>query len=84
MFRANVDYIEVLGGGSEPITGVIGDTTLDGEVTIADAILALRHIMGLETLTGDALAQADANQDGNVTIEDCILILRAALGLIEL
>ena len=85
-YWANVDYIEVTGGGSdpEPITGIIGDTTLDGEVTIADAILALRHIMGLETLTGDALAQADANQDGNVTIEDCILILRAALGLIEL
>jgi hypothetical protein len=81
-----VDQVEFFGeaGGSEPITGVIGDTTLDGEVTIADAILALRHIMGLETLTGDALAQADANQDGNVTIEDCILILRAALGLIEL
>jgi hypothetical protein len=81
-----IDQVEFFGeaGGSEPITGIIGDTTLDGEVTIADAILALRHIMGLETLTGDALAQADANQDGNVTIEDCILILRAALGLIEL
>ena len=80
-----IDQVEFFGeGGSEPITGIIGDTNLDGEVTIADAILALRHIMGLETLTGDALEQADANQDGNVTIEDCILILRAALGLIEL
>ncbi|MBR3299132.1 MAG: DUF2436 domain-containing protein [Clostridia bacterium] len=85
MFRANVDYIEVLGGGDQPpVTGIIGDTNLDGEVTVADAILALRHIMGLDTLTGEALEQADANQDGNVTIEDCILILRAALGLIEL
>ncbi|MBR5947294.1 MAG: choice-of-anchor J domain-containing protein, partial [Clostridia bacterium] len=84
-YWANVDYIEVLGGGdTPPVVGVIGDTNLDGEVTIADAILALRHIMGLETLTGEALEQADANGDGNVTIEDCILILRAALDLIEL
>ena len=84
MFRVNVDYIEVLGGGQPPVPGIIGDTNLDGQVTTADAILALRHIMGLETLTGAALEQADGNLDGNVTIEDCILILRAALGLIVL
>ena len=67
---------------SEPGTGgLIGDADLNGSVTIADAILALRHAMGLSTLSGQGLANADADANGSVTTADAIIILRLAMGL---
>ena len=82
MFQANVDYIEVHGGGETPPTGIIGDVDLDGDVDVADAILALRYCMHLIDLNDDQLAQGDVNGDGVVSIDDAILILRIAMGLI--
>ena len=68
---------------TEPEAELIGDVDGDGEVTAADALLALRYVMGLAELDEAQLAQADVNGDGEVTIVDSLLIQRYAMGVIE-
>ena len=57
------------------------DTT--GAVGISDVIAQLRHIVGLNTLTGVALGAADNDGDGAVAISDVISSLRQIVGLQE-
>ena len=59
----------------------LGDLNEDGKVTAADARLALRAAVGLDTLTEQKKALADVNNDGKVTAADARKILRAAVGL---
>lgn len=59
----------------------LGDVNLDGEVTAADARLALRAAVGLETLTDAQKTPADVDHDFDITAADARLILRAAVGL---
>ena len=61
----------------------LGDVDADGSVTAADARLALRRAVDLETFArGSAqYTAADADRDGTVTAADARLILRAAVGL---
>ena len=72
---------------SLPLTGLaavkVGDVDFDGEVTAADARLALRRAVELETYEkgSDAYVACDADRDGEVTAADARLILRAAVGL---
>ncbi len=60
---------------------VLGDVNGDGRITSADARLALRAAVSLETLDAVKLLSADANSDGKVTSADARLILRVAIGL---
>ena len=60
---------------------VLGDVNDDGRITSADARLALRAAVSLETLDAVQLLSADANGDGKVTSADARLILRVAVGL---
>ncbi|MBR5948051.1 MAG: choice-of-anchor J domain-containing protein [Clostridia bacterium] len=80
-----LDQFEVWGReGEEPIEPeLIGDVDGDGEVTAADALLAMRHAMGLEELSEEQLARADADGDGEVTMFDCLLIQRRAMEIIS-
>ncbi|MGN1112848.1 MAG: leucine-rich repeat protein, partial [Acutalibacteraceae bacterium] len=59
---------------AEPITALLGDVNGDGELTIADAILAQKYISGIITLEGDALTAADVTKDGSVSIADAIIL----------
>ena len=59
-----------------PDQPVSGDVNGDKTVTVDDAILILRHIADLDTLTGDALIAADANGDKVVDVNDAIVILK--------
>ncbi len=72
------------GGGRPdfPRRGLKGDVDLDGSVTAADARLALRLAVALDTAESGspAFVAADVNLDGVVTAEDARLILRAAVG----
>ena len=77
-----VDNVEIA-EGELPATDILGDVDMDGEVTTADALMALRYVMGLIELNEDQLAQADVTGDGEVTVADPLLILRHAMGLIE-
>lgn len=58
-----------------------GDVDGDGDVTVADARLALRAAVKLEALTGSALLAADADGSDGVTVADARSILRVAVGL---
>jgi hypothetical protein len=58
-----------------------GDVNKDGRVNIADATLALRHVVGLIVLTQAQIYSADLNGDRKLTMADVQLILRKALGI---
>ncbi|MBR4636484.1 MAG: DUF2436 domain-containing protein [Clostridia bacterium] len=60
-----------------------GDVDLDGEVTAADALLAMRYAMGVMDLTEEQLVQMDVNGDGLYDLVDATLILRYAMGIID-
>ncbi len=60
-----------------------GDCDLNGTVNIADAVLALRHSMGLITLTGEAFLAGDVDGNGSIAITDAVMIMRYAMGLID-
>ena len=59
--------------------GVPGDVNLNGSVNMYDATLLLRHCMGGNQLTGQALLNADLNGNGTVNMYDATLLLRAVM-----
>lgn len=62
----------------------LGDVNDDGQITAADARLALRASVELEKLTETQTLAADTNKDGQITALDARTILRASVGLEEL
>ncbi|MBR0508567.1 MAG: carbohydrate-binding domain-containing protein [Clostridia bacterium] len=89
-FPGNGEQPSFPGNGEQPTQPGTGETTVvpgdvdgDGEVTAADARLALRASVGLETYaTGSREALAcDVDRDGQITSADARLILRASVGL---
>ncbi|MBQ4428811.1 MAG: S8 family serine peptidase [Clostridia bacterium] len=62
---------------------LLGDCDLNGAVQVADAVLAMRHSLGLTTLTGDGFLAGDVNLDGSVNMGDAVQIMRYALELIN-
>lgn len=60
-------------------TPIVGDTDGDGSISTADALLALRFALNIETLTDEQAAAADMDGDGVATTADALLILRRAL-----
>lgn len=67
--------------GQQPV--VPGDANGDGSVDVTDALLALRHSMGLVQLSESALSACDIDRDGSVSVTDALMILRRAMGLID-
>ncbi len=59
----------------------LGDVNGDGAIAAADARIALRASVGLETLTDDQKKAADVDGNPGVTASDARLILRASVGL---
>ena len=53
----------------------------DFDINISDAIDVLRHIVNLETLTGNAFHAADTDNNGSVNISDAIDVLRHIVNL---
>ena len=68
------------------VSGVIpypqGDIDMNGTVNINDAVLALRHSMGIITLNAQQLAIGDMDGDGRITVTDALMIMRIAMGLV--
>ena len=56
---------------------LLGDVDGNGLLSITDAKLILRHIVGSTTLTAEQLAAADMNSDTEVTVVDAKLLLKA-------
>ena len=57
----------------------LGDANADGELTIADALDVVNHLLGQPTSEGFRLDLADANDDGQVTIADVTTVLNIIL-----
>lgn len=68
---------------SEEPEVVIGDVNGDSSITAEDALSILKHVVGLEILTGDALTSADVNADNAITAEDALDVLKKVVGLID-
>ena len=74
----------VLGSLLEPVTFAHVEFSSPGYndgVNISDAVTVLKHIVGLQALTGPALLAADMNFDGAVNISDAVGILKHIVGL---
>ena len=56
---------------------ILGNLNDDPKITAADARIALRASVNLETLTAEQEIAADVNFDGKITAADARLILRA-------
>lgn len=64
----------VIRGESSP-----GDVNADGDMNLADAVIALKVIAGMETT--EVYAQADTSGDEKIGVEDVVYILQKAAGL---
>lgn len=73
--------ISCLYTASEPGGALPGDADVNGSVTIADAVLTLRHAMGLSLLSGQGFTNADMDNNGSVTTADAVAVLRIGMGL---
>ena len=60
-----------------------GDLDGDGEITVSDALQALRIAAKLAEETEEALAVGDVDGDGKMTVSDALRILRVAAKLSE-
>ena len=58
-----------------------GDLNNDGDVTAADARIALRAAVGLEDLSPDLIARADFARLGRLTATNARILLRVSVGL---
>lgn len=56
-----------------------GDTNLDGRLSVVDAVLAARQVLGVAELNRRQAYGADFNGDGKVTLADVVSIQRAIL-----
>lgn len=56
------------------------DINGDGNITVVDAVMVQRYILGLQNLTEDQIAKADVNMNGKPDVTDVVLILRNVLG----
>ena len=61
-----------------------GDFDGDGEVTVSDALRALRAAAKLLECDKKSFYAGDVDGDGEITVSDALAILRASLGLIRL
>lgn len=67
------DYFDNLGTGRAAVTinpPLIGDTNLDGIISISDVTAIQRHLAELTRFTDEQIALADTNSDGNIDITD--------------
>ena len=61
----------------------MGDPDGDGEITVADALAALRIAAKLAEPTPELLAACDTDGDGEITVADALAILRVAAKLAD-
>ena len=67
---------------ADPIR-IVGDFDGDGEITVADALAALRIAAKLAAETYDSVQIGDTDGDGHVTVSDALAILRVAAKLAD-
>lgn len=68
---------------NEVSAGTLGDVNGDEETDFSDAILILKHDVGISSLNESQVQAADVNGDGETDFADAILILQLDVGLID-
>ena len=63
-----------------PNTVRFNDVSGDNRISLIDAVLMQKYIMGLRTLTDEQIRNADFNMNGKVDLSDIVLLQRALLG----
>ena len=58
-----------------------GGLNADADVTVSDAVLGLRIIVGLDAPTSDLLQVGDLDADGQFTVGDVTKILQIIVGI---
>lgn len=71
---ANYDYETKISKSYRLI--VVGDLNGNGRTDSADASMIMRHVSGVQELTGDALLVADVDCDGHITEADAYRICK--------
>ncbi|MBQ6552571.1 MAG: dockerin type I repeat-containing protein, partial [Clostridia bacterium] len=69
-------------GGDEP-EPMKGDFDFDGEITVSDALAALRIAAKLAEETPLSIRIGDTDGDGEITVADALAILRVAAKLAD-
>lgn len=59
----------------------IGDVNSDGDISVVDATLVQKYIVGLENLTDFQKKSADVNDDNEISVVDATLIQKYIVGL---
>lgn len=78
LFALAAEWLEIL-AAEEAV--ILGDLDSSGSVNAADAILALRHAMGMIELAEAQIRCGDMDENGSVGVSDAVAILRLAMGL---
>ena len=65
----------------ECFCGVKGDVNGDGSLDVRDVVVTIRHILGVESLEGEAFCRADCNSNEVVNSLDAIGIVNVILGI---
>jgi len=77
------DYDEYLESLATPVTNLAdGDVNGDGTITLADSLLAQRHVLGEELLDISSIARGDLHPvsgDGQITLSDVLLIQQVVM-----
>lgn len=62
---------------------LVGDTDLDGDISIKDVTLVQKHVANIKTLVGTALKNADVNKDNKITIVDATTIQKQLANVVK-
>ena len=66
-----------------PTSVLFGDVTLDGKVSLADAVLLNKAVADMVDLSEQAHDNADCNQDGEVNGADALVLVKFLVHLIN-
>lgn len=65
------------------VKGVCGDVSGDGKVSLSDAILIMKHLVGLVTFTDQQIDSGDVTGDNRLSLIDAVTIQKHLVGLIK-
>ena len=68
-------------GSTIELSASLSSSSASSGVNISDAVAILKHIVGIETVSGFAAVAADVDQSGSVNITDAVEVLKMIVGL---
>lgn len=79
-FKPTLHFNSTISGIPKP-QPINGDVNNDGKTNAKDATTILKHVVGIQKLTGTAYSNADVNGDGKVNAADATAILKMVVGI---